>query len=187
MWNDTTSIIRSQLGPGEALLWSGQPRKGIVFRLSDAAMIPFSLLWGGFAIFWEVAVITSGAPFMTIWGIPFVVIGLHMIFGRFFLDAKQRDKTYYGVTNERAIIVSGLFSKKVTSLNLRTISNISLEQKSDGSGTITFGPANSRPWWNTSASWPLSRQPIEPGFEMIQDAKKVDEIIRRAQRGVTSH
>ena len=44
---------RSELARNEKLLWSGQPRGGIKFRAADALMIPFSLMWGGFAVFWE--------------------------------------------------------------------------------------------------------------------------------------
>ncbi len=62
-------------------------------------MIPFSLLWCGFAIFWEVSVLSTDGPLIfKLWGIPFVIVGLYMAVGRFFIDAKQRAKMYYGVT-----------------------------------------------------------------------------------------
>ena len=44
--------VRSELGSGEKLLWSGQPRAGLRLRPADALMIPFSLMWAGFAVFW---------------------------------------------------------------------------------------------------------------------------------------
>ena len=70
MWNKPASEIERQLSSGERLLWSGQPRRGIRLRSSDAFVIPFSLLWCGFAIFWEASVITTGAPFFfMLWGI----------------------------------------------------------------------------------------------------------------------
>jgi len=183
MWNEQKQLLHSQLAPNEQLLWFGQPRSGIVLRASDVFVIPFSLLWGGFAIFWEVGVLTSGAPiFFMLWGIPFVVIGLYMIFGRFIIDAKQRSKTFYGVTNERVIIVSVLFGKKIKSLDLRTLSEISLDEKSDGSGTITFGSPPAGYLWVGSTRFPGRGQQSTPSFEMIQNAKNVYEMVRNAQR-----
>lgn len=183
MWNESFSVIRQELGPQEQLLWSGRPRQGLALRPSDALMIPFSLLWGGFAVFWEVMVINSGGPlFMKLWGIPFVLVGLYIIVGRFFVDAWQRGKTTYGVTSERVMIISNSFGRKVKSLNLRTLSDITLAQKSDGSGTITFGAADQSSWWNAGGWGGRRGRPAPPSFEMIQDAKKVYDIIREAQR-----
>jgi hypothetical protein len=55
--------IRSELSSGEKLLWSGQPSGGLRLRPADALMIPFSLLWAGFAVSWELSVVRTGAPF----------------------------------------------------------------------------------------------------------------------------
>ena len=77
MWEDPSSTVERELSSGEKLLWSGQPRSGIRLRGSDAFAIPFSILWCGFAIFWESMVVRKGAPvFMMLWGIPFVLAGL---------------------------------------------------------------------------------------------------------------
>lgn len=54
--------ISAELGVGEQILWQGQPRQGMFLRAADFFMIPFSLLWGGFAFFWEYSVISKGAP-----------------------------------------------------------------------------------------------------------------------------
>lgn len=143
MWNNPASEIERELNADERIVWNGQLRRGIRLRSSDAFVIPFSLLWCGFAIFWEVSVVTKGAPFFfMLWGIPFILVGLYIVFGRFVVDARLRDRTFYGVTSERVIIVSGLFSRQTKSLQLRTLSDISLTERADGSGTITFGPVH---------------------------------------------
>ena len=126
---DATQVIQSELESGERLLWAGQPIQGIKLRGSDVFMIPFSFLWGGFAIFWEYSVIQNDAPFFFIlFGIPFVLVGVYIMFGRFFIEAKQRSKTFYGLSNERVVIASGLLRKKVRSLNLRTLTDVSLSE-----------------------------------------------------------
>src|SRR5262249_10592824 len=138
------------------------------------------LLWGGFAIFWEYSVLNSKAGlFLSLWGIPFVLIGLYLIFGRFLADARQRANTYYGLTDQRIIILSSLFGQTVKSLNLRTCSDVSLSERGDRSGTITFGPT--APFWAGQAGWPGSGRYASPGFEMIENAREVFEQIRTAQ------
>ena len=184
MWDEQKRLLNSQLSPGERLLWSGQPRQGLFFRASDTLAIPFSLLWGGFALFWNFGVWSSGAPiFFRLWGVPFLVMGAYLVFGRFFVDAWMRSKTYYAVTNERVIILSGIFTRDVKSLNLRTLSDISLTERQDLSGTITFGPTGEGSGWGSNFPFSTRRnEPIYPALDSIPNAKRVYEIIREAQR-----
>jgi hypothetical protein len=183
MISDLHSPVLAELGPNERLLWSGRPRQGLLLRGSDAFLIPFSLLWGGFALFWEAGVIGSGAPFFfMLWGIPFVLVGLYITVGRFFADAALRAKTFYGLTNERAIIISGLFSPTVKSLSLRTTNDITLSQRADGSGSITFG--SGVPFANVyrGMPWPGMGTRLAPEFEQIPDSRAVYQLIRQAQQ-----
>ena len=176
-----SQVISSLLGREARLLWSAQPRQGIFLRSTDAYLIPFSLLWGGFAFFWEGSVVNSNAPvFFRLWGIPFVLVGLYLIVGRFFADARLRSRTYYGLTTERIVIVSGLFSRTTKSLQLRTLSDVSLAESSGGVGTITFGAVG--PWWAGSGGWPGSQRQVSPAFDSISSARDVYEKIRVAQK-----
>jgi hypothetical protein len=175
-------VLRRELGPSERLLWFGQPRQGFMLRMSDAFVIPFSLMWGGFAIFWETSVLLAKAPpFFALWGIPFVVIGLHMIAGRFWTDARQRANTFYGVTSERILIIAGLFSQQTKSLNLETLSDLSLSEKPDGSGTIIFGNMPYGAWTHGAAGWHGMGTQLLPQFESIPDARAVYDLIRKTQ------
>jgi hypothetical protein len=107
-------------------------------------------------------------------------MGLYMIGGRFFVDAWQRSKTYYGLTSERVIIVSGLFSRKVQSLRLRSLSDISFVEGKHGVGTITFGPA--APWGPGTRAWPGTMRTLTPSFESIPGARTVFDQIRGIQQ-----
>ena len=175
-------VARSQLARNEKLLWSGQPRGGVRLRASDALFIPFSLMWGGFAFFWEATVLRQGAPgFMALWGIPFVLVGIHVILGRFFVDAWMRSRTYYALTDQRAIIISGLFSQQVKSLPLRTMSDITLKERADGSGSIVLGPSSGPYSWFAGSGWPGTGRYQPPTFEMIENVRNVHTILRDAQ------
>jgi hypothetical protein len=182
---EAEDLIRGELSPSETLLWAGRPRQGFVLRAADAFLIPFSLLWGGFAIFWEVGVLSSGvegAWFVALFGIPFVLIGLHMMFGRFWVDVRQRAATLYGVTSERVVIVSGVFARQVKSLSIDTLTDVSLTERGDGAGTITFGSIPPFYWWYNGAGWPGFGHQAVPNFELAGEARQVYEIVRSAQR-----
>ncbi|MBM4041268.1 MAG: PH domain-containing protein [Planctomycetes bacterium] len=180
-WQDPETVISGELEDGEKLLWAGKPRQGLVLRGHDALLIPFSLMWGGFAIFWECGVIASGAPlFFRLWGIPFVLVGLYLIFGRFVVDAGRRERTVYGVTDRRVVIVSGVVSRRVKSVNLRTLNDLTLSEGRGGAGTITFGPTPPWGWWSGNALWPGAGD-AAIRFELASNAREVYEIIRRAQ------
>jgi hypothetical protein len=183
MDHETTKKLHRELSPGESLLWSGRPKQGIHLRGADAFMIPFSLLWGGFAIFWEYGVYKSGAPaFFLLFGGVFVLVGVYFIFGRFMADSLKRKGTYYGVTNDRVLILSEFPTRTIKSLNLKTLSDITFSHKSDGSGSISFGPQNPMAGWMGGMAWPGMGQYQSPGFELIKDVKGAYDILREAQK-----
>lgn len=177
-------IIAKELRGGERLVWSGQPRQGIRLQAADVALIPFSIMWGGFAIFWEWSVITAGAPFFfMLWGIPFVLVGIYVMVGRFFVDARQRANTYYGLTDQRVIIITGLWKRQVKSLPIHLLSDVSITERGTG-GTITFGATP--PFYGALAgsSWPGMGRYQPPAFEGISEARRVYDLLQEAQQRV---
>lgn len=193
MMRDPYSELTSEMDSGEKLLWAGKPKGGFLLRPSDVFMIPFSIFWCGFAIFWMVGATDAlwadkrdPTPFhyiFPLFGLPFVLMGLCMVFGRFFVDKAQREKTTYGVSSERVPIKSGLFSSTVKSLNLRTLSDITLKERTDGSGTVTFGA--SFPMFTMFEGmtwWPGANQYQSPSFDSIPNAKKIYNMIRQQQK-----
>ena len=172
--------ITQELTSSERLLWAGQPAGGIRFRGSDVFAIPFSLLWGGFAVFWEASVVKQGSMFMTAWGLPFLAVAIYITVGRFFVDAYIRRNTVYGLTSQRVIIRSGLFGSRLTSLQLRTLGEVSLSERGDGSGTITLG-TNSGLGFMGGFSWMGRSRFQPPALEMIPQVRSVYNQLRGAQ------
>lgn len=112
--------MKPHLFPGERVLWTGQPKQGLALSGRDAFLIPFSLLWGGGAIFWNVQVWSfpetgQGGPewFFRLWGLPFLIAGVYLIIGRFIHDAALRKNALYGVTDQRVLLIRGLTSSKL--------------------------------------------------------------------------
>jgi Bacterial PH domain len=132
-------------------------------------------------------VLASNAPlFFALFGLFFVVVGLYLIAGRFFVDAMQRARTFYAVTSERIIITSGLFSRTVRSVDLKTLGEMSLSERRDGSGSIVFGTPSPFDWmYGGMSAWPSwsgMGMRWAPRFEFIEGARAAYEIITSAKR-----
>jgi len=166
--------LQSDLSPGENVLWVGRPRDGVVFRASDFFVIPFSLVWTGFAVFWEMSAYALGAPlFFLLFGVPFLIIGLYLIVGRFFYEYYQRQNSSYAVTKSRVILKQDIFPKSTKSLALAGLGVVELAERAGGVGDITFqDPATVARSRNRS-------QP--PRFDNIPDAAAVYRLIVEAQ------
>lgn len=172
--------LQDDLDPGEKLLWTGRPKQGIVFRPADWFLIPFSLIWCGFAIFWLVMAMSFTFAF-ALFGVPFVIVGLIFVFGRFFIDAQQRARTWYGITDDRIIIRSGWYRQSVQSLNIRTLSDVAYTERADGSGTINLGPRNPYLMWMSGMNW-WPGMKAAPALELIPEVRQVYGTIVKLQR-----
>ncbi len=185
MDNRAYRLIEQQLQPHESILWAGQPKQGLLLQRADAIMIPISLLWGGFALVWEYLAYRQGAPlFFMLFGAPFVVIGLYMMVGRFYFDARQRKQTYYGITNQRVILLSGARQQHVQSLELATLPGVSLTEFPGGSGAISFASSVPLSGGLGAMSWPGVARFTGPRFNLIDNSNKVFRILRDAQRNL---
>ncbi|WP_433567053.1 hypothetical protein ACQP1O_18840 [Nocardia sp. CA-151230] len=176
------SIAQSEigriLGPGENMLWTGRPRRGLALHAWDAFMFPFGLVFCGLAVFFVISDVAEGAsPLSLLWEGVFVIAGLYLLLGRFIVDAQRRARTFYGVSNRRIIIISRLFGYKVQTFNPRTLEHLSITERSGGDGTISFAAISFfDPRWST-VLW-IGASPL-PAFEMIEHARSVYELIER--------
>lgn len=152
-------------------------------------LVPFSLMWGGFAIFWNAMVwfapadrSSGGGPdwFFKLWGLPFLIIGLYMIAGRFIHDAQIRKKMFYAISDHRVLILRG---SKLTSLDIHRLPRLELTEHGSGSGTVAFEAGNSSSFagMNGFSGW-LPALGTGAQFYRIENARKVYELARDAAR-----
>lgn len=176
---ESAQDLRTELTRGEKLLWSGSPRQGLMFRAQDALMIPFNLLFTVFVIY-MLNDLQAFPPtlFFRVWTVLFVLQGVYITVGRFFVESWVRSRTAYGVTDRRVLIVRNLLKRNVRSLGLHTLPEMAISRRGDG-GTITFG----RPTGIFGASGGnLFANSVTPfsALEIASDAQRVYEIILSA-------
>ncbi len=137
-WRTRGTSWPPYLLPGETLLWTGRPDPAKHVSASDVFLVPFSLLWGGFAIFWLITVLVEGAPVpFALFGVPFVAVGLYFIFGRFIYKAYRKRQTVYGLTEGRALVAVGSGS-----LSEAPLQQTPMDRRRSRDGrhlTVTFG------------------------------------------------
>jgi hypothetical protein len=180
----TLPTIQSELRPDEHVLWSGLPRPGVRLRGADAFLIPFSLLWCSVVVAATYAILRQGIdPATAVFLGVFLLAGLYFVVGRFFVDAWLRRKTFYAVTDQRVLIITEAFSRKVRSLSLRTLPEMTLLARGDGSGDIQFGTPSPYEMWG-GAGWPGMGAYQSARFEIIPDVRAVFNLIQDTQRKV---
>ena len=107
---------------------------------------------------------------MILFGIPFVLIGLYLIVGRFFYDMYIRRNMIYGLTKKHVIIKRG---DKLHFVDLFSLNDLQIIEKKDGSGSILFN--HNKQDNNTTNSSNLNFAPLSMGlgFEAIPNVKAV--------------
>jgi hypothetical protein len=184
--------LQSELLPGESLLWSGQPSRRAVFHRDDWFGIPFSLMWGGFAIFWTISAAGGfnrgkGSPFFVLWGIPFVVMGQYVIWGRFVYNWWHKARVIYAITSRRLLIVDHAWSRKVNAIYVDQIPLIEKFLRSDGIGTLRFGyPPQQSGRRSSSFSMGDINTSGVPIFTDIENAESVYSIVAGLREKATT-
>lgn len=135
--------MREEIGMrrNEELLWTGEPVRHPVFTYVDILLVPASLLWAGFAVYWELNVLASDSPlFLRLWGIPFVLGGIYLVVGRFVVRVLRSRTTRYAVTNRRVIETVSWPRRRVTEYYLRDLPPPVIDHTDDRAhGSIAFG------------------------------------------------
>lgn len=133
------SFARIYMSPGEYVLWHGCPQKGNLFTKQDVYLIPFSIFWFCLALS-RFVVLGAGEISVNFNSLPFMVVGLYLLFGRFIWIAVRRSRTVYVITNQKII------RKRMGNIDMihrRANLPIQLKVHRNGNGTITVGSDSS--------------------------------------------
>ena len=166
------AFAQPYISAGEFILWKGKPEKGSLLTAQDVFLIPFSIFWCGFAIFWTVTAATSGGLF-ALFGIPFVCVGLYILVGRFFWTAYMRKNTYSVITSQKIIRKRG---NRVDMLDGKSLPAVHVTVHKNGCGTIRFGEVS-----------PYNRNSFDPNqglfvLENIPNVASVQQLLSRMER-----
>jgi hypothetical protein len=149
--HEVTDTVVLPLAEGERVLWAGAPKTGVVFRPLDFFLVPFSMVWCGFALFWEYLAITqTDALLFKLFGIPFVWVGVQMLVGRFFTDAARRKATRYTITNAAVYIQNLDGAGALVLVPATDLTALQLTKHRDGTGSIRL--TNKPPEEKTNAT-----------------------------------
>lgn len=186
----TQQVFQSELRSGESLVWCGQPSTSVIFHAFDWFSIPFSIMWGGFALFWECSVtncfhsvaITGSSGFFALWGIPFVLAGQYLIWGRFIYDWWLKRRTFYAITNQRVLVITRGFKMQFFENSLGSMETVSRSEVSNGLGTIHFASDEAyAPRARGRSAHRIGISLNELAFHDIADVRNVYEVLQ-AQR-----
>lgn len=180
--------IHNHLLPGEEILWEDTPHLNGKFNSGSVGVSVFGIIWLSFSLFWTIMAFTMtrgetgffGILF-PLFGLPFVAIGLFLVF---FAPAKQRAKnqsTYYYVTNKRLIVnIDTQKSPTFNSMFYRDIKGVQIIQNRDNTGNIVFTPTLgiTAAYSNTSVSIPSA----DNCFYRVENANDVHKLILMHQQ-----
>lgn len=184
---EPSTDLANFLIPNERVLWEGRGKRGL-FATSSMG-ITFALIFGAVAIILVLVFVIVGATatrstrdsppieVFIILPIIFLIVGLSVGLP-LLLAGRQTGNARYVVTTTTAMIVSqGAWSgKRVTVIPLKNITQMSLTENRDGTGTLTFGANPLAGYGRYSGGWLADTVPT---FSNIERPIEVYQLIRK--------
>jgi hypothetical protein len=145
--NDAQMRAQSELESGESLLWSGtvNPARAALSALPAAF---FGIPFAGFALFWMNLAyrgthamsrahnpVATGFNLFPLFGLPFLLIGLGIVFAPLWAYLKGRNGVY-AVTDRRVMVITGGASRAVKSITPNDIVEVDHKERTDLSGDV---------------------------------------------------
>lgn len=131
----------------EELIWTGKPNPNFNKMTGRFITIPFGIFFLGFALFWTIS--ASGfSVIFSLFGIPFIFVGIFILFGLPIFQKSMKNKTSYAITNKRIIIYKRTFNESINEIRLQNISSMNLVNYNNEVGTIYFNGANNMGYYH---------------------------------------
>lgn len=180
-------LFHRELRGGERVLWTGRPGLGRLLGAADVFLVPVGVFYLGFSIVWTVLAARASdvAPFFALFGVPFVVFGVYLLIGRFVYVRWRLRRTFYALTDERAMTLVLRSTRHLRTMNLADVTGLDKRVRADGSGTLAFGNLS---WWHLVAEtsglgpflggflwWLIGDKPV-----IFLDVPNVDDVARLA-------
>ena len=170
--------VKRELESGERLVWMGQPIPRYFNAISTGAFL-FAIPWTAFAIFWICGAAgfkypdfhEGGFSFFPLFGVPFVLIGLGMLFSPVWTYRKAF-KTVYAITDRRAITFDAGWTTTIRSYLPNQLRNIHRKERRDGTGDVVLGQSIL-----TGAE--RGQRVTDLGFLNIREPKQVEQLLKK--------
>lgn len=165
--------LRHELRADETPQWIGYPIPKQYAIQEGLKLFLFGIPWTAFVIFWESQAMKSENLVLQLWGIPFILVGLYLLANPL-LEYWRALRTIYVVTNQRVLILNGVFrpSKKVFAPS--NLGDFDVERKYDGSGNIILSEEQKR-----AGEQGVYIEKI--GFKAIPNVREAEEHIEALQ------
>jgi hypothetical protein len=175
---DLQEKVNRELEWDERTEWMDMPVPRFFTPAATGAFL-FAIPWTAFAIFWIYGASgfkmpdfgKGGISFFPLFGVPFVLIGLALLFTPLWAYRKAL-RTVYVITDRRAITFDGGWSGTIRSYPPDKLQNIYRREKKDGSGDVIIA----RRAWRDSGG---DHQPEQQGFLQIRNPKEVEYMLKK--------
>ncbi len=178
------TLFEPDLLKDERILWTGQPDPSVHFIWADRFWISAGLLGAlaGLGAYHHF-ITESGALFGLILGIFLLTYGLYVLVGRFIFKSLRKRRTFYALTNRRALVLKDARKRILRAINLNRIPVIAKTVRADGVGTLYFGTVASAGvfyfFGNTGMEWPWPFVQADAlAFFDICDAEHVYDLLK---------
>ncbi len=166
---DIPEDVRHELRADETPKWIGYPSPKRYAIEEGLVRCLFGIPFTGFAVVWTSLAMKSESLFTSLWGFPFILVGLYMLANPL-LEYWRALRTVYVVTNQRVVILDGVLRHSQKAIAPSDLGHLDVERKRDGSGNIFFLEEREK---DGEGGWPITKI----SFKAIPNVREAEEHI----------